>query len=127
MIDARRKVPSIDSLLRSDPGVRAAASLGRPLLKEILSRGLGEARADAARGNEPPEPDDLLAAAAARASRVASGLTPVVNATGVILHTNLGRAPLPERAAKAAARAARSYTDLEVDRISGTRGKRSTR
>ena len=49
---------------------------------------------------------------------------PVINATGVILHTNLGRAPLPERAARAAARAARNYADLEVDRETGRRGKR---
>jgi L-seryl-tRNA(Ser) seleniumtransferase len=45
----------------------------------------------------------------------------------VVLHTGLGRAPLPERAAKAALRAAVTYTDLEVDRLTGKRGKRSTR
>jgi L-seryl-tRNA(Ser) seleniumtransferase len=51
----------------------------------------------------------------------------VINATGVILHTNLGRAPVPERATRAAANAARGYSDLEVDRETGTRGRRSTR
>ena len=51
----------------------------------------------------------------------------MINATGVILHTNLGRAPLPERAIKAAARAARGYSDLEVDRETGARGRRSSR
>jgi L-seryl-tRNA(Ser) seleniumtransferase len=51
-------------------------------------------------------------------------MVPVINATGVILHTNLGRAPLPERAARAAAKAARSYTDIEVDRRTGRRGRR---
>ena len=61
-----------------------------------------------------------------RASYVASGLTPVINATGVVLHTNLGRAPLPARAAEAAARAA-GYGDLEVDRRSGERGRRTSR
>ena len=54
-------------------------------------------------------------------------MRPVINATGVILHTNLGRAPMPERAVLAAARAARCYADLEVDRESGARGRRSTR
>ena len=51
-------------------------------------------------------------------------MVPVINATGAILHTNLGRAPLPERAARAVARAARSYTDIEVDRRTGRRGQR---
>jgi L-seryl-tRNA(Ser) seleniumtransferase len=127
MPDARRKVPSVDGLLRSAPGRRAAASLGRPLLKRTLTDILDETRDAAERGVDPPSPDELLAAAAGRASRVVSGLTPVINATGVVLHTNLGRAPLPEAAAKAAARAARSYTDLEVDRDTGARGRRSSR
>ncbi len=127
MADARTRVPSVDALLRSEPGVRAARSLGRPLLKATVTKVLEEVRAAAAAGGSPPEPDEILAAAAARASQVASGLTPVINATGVILHTNLGRAPIPASAARAAARAAASYTDLEVDRNSGGRGRRGTR
>ena len=47
-----------------------------------------------------PSDDDLLAHAIGLASKVATGLTPVINATGVVLHTNLGRAPLPEAAAR---------------------------
>ncbi|MGZ4133502.1 MAG: L-seryl-tRNA(Sec) selenium transferase [Actinomycetota bacterium] len=125
--DPRRKVPSVDTLLRSEPGRRASASLGRPLLKRAISEVLDDTRAAAARGVEPPPDDELLARASARASHVISGLTPVINATGVVLHTNLGRAPLPEAAARAAARAARSYSDLEVDRETGDRGKRSSR
>lgn len=125
--DVRRKVPSVDALLRSRPGRRAAESLGRPLLKSILASTLEDVRARAARGAAPPTEDEILTTAATRASAVATGLTPVINATGVVLHTNLGRAPLPERAAVAAARAARSYTDLEVDRATGRRGKRGTR
>jgi L-seryl-tRNA(Ser) seleniumtransferase len=127
MTDVRRKMPSVDALLRSDPGRRASGSLGRPLLKRTLTEVLEHARAAAAAGVEPPSAEDLLAAAAGRASRVVRGLTTVINATGVILHTNLGRAPLPAAAAGAAARAARSYTDLEVDRDSGARGRRSSR
>ena len=125
--DVRRAVPSVDAILRSDAGRRASGTLGRSLLKLELASVLEEARADAAAGVAPAEPEDLLATAARRASRVVNGLSPVVNATGVVLHTNLGRAPMPEAAARAAARAARSYTDLEVDRDSGARGRRSAR
>jgi L-seryl-tRNA(Ser) seleniumtransferase len=126
-VDARRKVPSVDALLRSEPGRRATATFGRPLLKRTIARTLDETRGAAERGVEPPSDDDLLAHAIGLASKIAAGLTSVINATGVVLHTNLGRAPLPEEAARAAARAARTYTDLEVDRETGTRGKRSTR
>src|SRR5712691_11810002 len=122
--DVRRKVPSVDALLRSVPGRRAAESLGRPLLKAMLVSTLDDVRAGAARGGAPPDDDEILTSAATRASAVATGLTSVINATGVVLHTNLGRAPLPPAAAAAAARAARSYTDLEVDRATGRRGRR---
>jgi L-seryl-tRNA(Ser) seleniumtransferase len=123
-VDVRRKVPSVDALLRSDPARRAASTLGRPLLKRTLEDILAEVRAAAAEGDDPPPDEVLLARALGRASRAAQGMVPVINATGVILHTNLGRAPLPERAARAAARAARSYTDIEVDRQTGKRGRR---
>ncbi|MGH2681220.1 MAG: L-seryl-tRNA(Sec) selenium transferase [Actinomycetota bacterium] len=123
-VDVRRKVPSVDALLRSDPARRAASVLGRPLLKRTLEDVLAEVRSAAAEGDDPPPAEVLLARALGRASHAAQGMVPVINATGVILHTNLGRAPLPERAARAAARAARSYTDIEVDRQTGRRGRR---
>ena len=124
-VDVRRKLPSVDALLRSDPGKRAVAHFGRPIVKRMVAQTLVEARAAAERGIEPPSDDELLAHAVGLASKVATGLTSVINATGVVLHTNLGRAPLPEAAARAAARAARTYSDLEVDRETGKRGKRS--
>jgi L-seryl-tRNA(Ser) seleniumtransferase len=125
--ELRRKIPSVDALLRSGPGVRAAASLGRPLLKQTLAIVIAKAREDAAAGIAPPEDDLLLARAAQIASQAFSGLSPAINATGVLLHTGLGRAPLPERAARAVAKVVRSYSDLEVDRETGRRGKRTTR
>ena len=106
------------------PARRAASTLGRPLLKRMLEDVLAEVRSAAAEGEDPPPDEVLLARALGRASRAAHGMVPVINATGVILHTNLGRAPLPERAARAVARAARSYTDIEVDRRTGRRGRR---
>jgi L-seryl-tRNA(Ser) seleniumtransferase len=116
----------VDALLRSEPARRASDSFGRPLVKSMVSEVLTEARAGAARGLVPDVDDVLLARALQRASRVATGITPAINATGVVVHTNLGRAPLPERAVRALIRAA-GYADLEVDRDSGERGRRATR
>ena len=123
----RRKIPSVDALLRSDPGRRAAATFGRALVKRTLNLTLDAVRAEAAKGAEPPEEDAILARAVGLASYAATGLHPVINATGVVLHTGLGRAPLPERAAKAAVRTARTYSDLEIDSRTGKRGRRSSR
>ena len=117
----------MDSLLRSDPGRRASERSGRAVVRRAIRSVLDDARAASRRGREPPDEEALLALAVALAARMSSGLTPVINATGVILHTNLGRAPLPEPAVRAVERAARGYTDLEVDRESGTRGRRTSR
>jgi L-seryl-tRNA(Ser) seleniumtransferase len=125
--DARRKVPSVDALLRSDPGQRAALTVGRLVLKRTLATTLDEVRKAASAGVDPPTADEILARAVGRAAKAAFGLTPVINATGVILHTNLGRAPLAASVVKAVTRVASGYTDLEVDREGGTRGKRSSR
>src|SRR5204862_8133867 len=88
---------------------------------------LDDARRSASKGRPPPPDDELLAHAIALAAKAAFGLTPAINATGVILHTNLGRAPLADEAIQAVARAAAGYTDLEVDRTTGARGRRSAR
>jgi L-seryl-tRNA(Ser) seleniumtransferase len=125
--EVRRKIPSVDVLLRSDPARRAASTFGRPLVKRAITRALADARAAAAGGREPPPDEELLARAIGEAAGAAHGLTRVINATGVVLHTGLGRAPLSEDAARAAATAAAGYTDLEIDRTTGRRGRRSTR
>ena len=74
-----------------------------------------------------PDAEVLMATAVRLAATMSFGLSRVINATGVVLHTNLGRARLPEEAARAAARAATSATDLEVDRGTGKRGRRTSR
>jgi L-seryl-tRNA(Ser) seleniumtransferase len=127
MPDGRRRLPSVDALLRSDPGRRASERVGRAVVRRAIRSVLDEARTASARAKEAPHREALLARAVALAARMSSGLTPVINATGVVLHTNLGRAPLPEPAIRAVRRAARGYTDLEVDRDPGTRGRRTAR
>jgi L-seryl-tRNA(Ser) seleniumtransferase len=125
--DHRTRIPSVDGLLRSDPGKKATEKFGRALLKQALLATLAEIRDEATRGAAVPEDDVILARAVGAAARNYYGLSEVINATGVILHTGLGRAPLPARAAQAAAEAAGGYSDLEVDRETGARGRRTSR
>jgi L-seryl-tRNA(Ser) seleniumtransferase len=125
--DGRRLLPSVDALLRSAPGKKAATSFGRPVVKRALQLALGDARVGVMNGDGLPDDGVILARALGLAARTSNGITDVINASGVILHTGLGRAPLPRTAARAAARAASGYSDLEVDRESGGRGRRTAR
>jgi L-seryl-tRNA(Ser) seleniumtransferase len=118
--DRRRELPSVDRL------VRALASEHPELpawaLVEGARRALADAREALAGGTAPADP---AAAALALASDL---LRPrplrVVNASGVVLHTNLGRAVLPREVGEAVAAAATAYTALEIDLESGERGER---
>src|ERR671918_1416153 len=123
MTDPRRRLPSVDALLRSAPGRRASSRFGREVVRAAIRTALDESR----RGRTDDGETAVLARAVHLAARATYGLTPVINATGVVLHTNLGRAPLPERAVKEVARIAATYSDLEVERDTGARGRRSAR
>jgi L-seryl-tRNA(Ser) seleniumtransferase len=101
--------------------------MGRPLVKLSLQRTLDEVRSAAARGGRVPEDLEIMARALGASAHAYYGLTEVINATGVLLHTGLGRAPIHRLAAEAAAGAAVGYTDLEVERETGGRGRRTTR
>jgi L-seryl-tRNA(Ser) seleniumtransferase len=125
--DPRRALPAVDQLVRALGGVTGGPPLwalreaAREVLeaeRERLGRSVGEG-AGAASGA------DLIARARVRAadlSRVHP--EPVINATGILLHTNLGRAPLAAGAARAVEIAARTYGDLEIDLATGERGSR---
>ncbi|WP_410535128.1 L-seryl-tRNA(Sec) selenium transferase [Streptomyces sp. KL2] len=115
--DARRRLPRTDVVL-SDPRLTGAARrLGRAPVKSAVVRALERARS----GEIPPE--SVADAAAAALPPTAGGLRPVVNATGVLLHTNLGRAPLSQ-AAREAVDAACGPTDVELDLATGARSRR---
>jgi L-seryl-tRNA(Ser) seleniumtransferase len=109
-----RQIPRTDQLL-ADPRMRAAElRVGRDLVKAAITRAQDRARA----GEITP---DLVAdAAAAELPATAASLTPVINATGVLVHTNLGRAPL-SRAATDALLAAAGTCDVEFDLGTGAR------
>lgn len=117
MTDPRRRVPGTDTLL-ADPRLAAAQRvLGRALVKSVITAAQRRARA----GEISPEQVAEHAIAALPAT--ASSLRPVINATGVVVHTNLGRAPL-SRAALDAVVAAGGATDVEFDLATGRRARR---
>jgi L-seryl-tRNA(Ser) seleniumtransferase len=112
--------------LRSLPAVHElAAALDAPLVLAVAAarRAIDEHRA-AIRAGAPANDDLLRRARELLAELDQPSLRRVVNATGVILHTNLGRAPLPALAREAVARAAEGYSNLELDLGTGERGSR---
>ncbi|MBO0821903.1 MAG: L-seryl-tRNA(Sec) selenium transferase [Nocardiopsaceae bacterium] len=113
-MNERRRIPRTDRLLADPRLARAAGRLGRDLVKTAVTRAQDQARA----GEITPE--QVADTAVAGLPRAAVSLIPVINATGVIVHTNLGRAPLSE-AAVAALGAAAGNCDIEFDLASGTR------
>ncbi|MER5544172.1 L-seryl-tRNA(Sec) selenium transferase [Streptomyces sp. NPDC002589] len=116
-IDVRRRIPRTDHLLR-DPRLAAAVDrLGAGAVKAAVRAAQERARA----GTVSPEQVAETAFALLRDS--ASGLCPVINATGVLLHTNLGRAPL-SAAARQAVQEAAGPTDVELDLATGARARR---
>jgi L-seryl-tRNA(Ser) seleniumtransferase len=114
---ARRRIPRTDALL-ADPRLTAAQHrLGRPLVKAAIAKAQDRAR------NAEIAPEQVADAAVAELPPTAASLTPVINATGVIVHTNLGRAPL-SAAAVAAIQAAAGTCDVEFDLETGARSQR---
>lgn len=125
-MDSRfRQLPSVDKLLSRPEVAAAIAEHSRPLAVEAARQELDEARRAIAAGGRVPGVDDLARAVAERVAETASvSLRPVVNATGVIINTNLGRAPLSDEAVRAMAEVSRQYSNLEYDLESGERGSR---
>jgi L-seryl-tRNA(Ser) seleniumtransferase len=114
-----RDLPSVDALIRTERAAALIESHGRSPVLAALRGALEDCRA---RGGGCGEAE-LLDAAAAIVSRPPS-LRPVLNATGVIVHTNLGRAPLPARALERVQQVAAGYSTLEYDLAAGARGSR---
>ena len=116
MIDRRRELPAVHAIV--DPAW--IKRWGQPRVTEAARVVLDEARQAAAQGALWPM--QVLRAAMIR--RLGTGITPVINATGVALHTNLGRAPWSPRAIAAAATVASGYAAVELDLSTGRRGGR---
>ena len=117
VVDSRRRIPRTDTLLAQPPFTEAVGRLGAARVKEAITAAQDRAR----RGEIAPE--DVPDLAAGLLPATATTLRPVINATGVLLHTNLGRAPL-SAAARAALAASAGSTDVEFDLATGQRARR---
>jgi L-seryl-tRNA(Ser) seleniumtransferase len=122
--DPRRLLPNMDVLLGHPSLVERAAAFGRAPVLEAARRALEAGRRAAMGGGSVPGVEELAAAVVGDLEdRWARRTRAVVNATGVVLHTNLGRAPLSE-AARAAVAEAAGYATVEYDLAAGARGRR---
>ena len=127
--DLLRQIPSVDELLAQPRLAALAQRVDRELLVEITRTVLADLRGritgEGTAAVMALDSSVLEQRIASMVERVlASSLEPVINATGVILHTNLGRAPLIIAAAEEVRRSATSYSNLEYDLEAGARGKR---
>jgi L-seryl-tRNA(Ser) seleniumtransferase len=124
--DDLRKIPSVDSLLNSNEGQQMAAAYGHALTVSALRAVLDGIRLRAAREQGTiPLPEIILQEVEQTLKQWTSPtLEPVINATGVILHTNLGRSPLSADTLNAIQKVAQGYSNLEYDLDKGQRGSR---
>jgi len=133
--NALRSLPSVDALL-TRPNIAAAIhTAGRTLVTQAARTTLAQLRAQLKKpagdsnhtrpDSTTPETLERLILESTHAA-LAPSLRRVINATGVVLHTNLGRAPLSSVAAQSVAATAQGYTNLEFDLPAGARGKRDT-
>ena len=120
-----RNLPSVERVVSSDILAAAVATYGREWLVDLTRDALAQARQDILAGGEPPCLDDIAEAVRHAVDElVTPSPRPLINATGVVIHTNLGRAPLSKSAIAAADAVSRGYSDLEIDLATGRRGSR---
>lgn len=120
---ALRALPSVDQLLQDDETL-SASSLSTVVRLDVIRRTLAQFRDEILAGIRPSLDEIKVTVIETLTALERPRLTPVINGTGVIVHTNLGRAPVSVEAAAAMAAAAASYVPLELDVGSGERGGR---
>lgn len=120
-----RQLPSVDNLLQAGPSEALISTYGRSLTVQALRETMADARERLKAGGEAPTAEALLEVTQTRLENwLTPSLRPVINATGVIVHTNLGRAPLSAAARRSADEVAAGYSTLEYEVGSGSRGSR---
>ena len=124
---AYRPLPSVDALLRNDEVLGLIQNFPRSVITSIARDVLAEARLSIKNGGKSQSFDQLTAQIVERAKTISQNWPNVViNATGVILHTNLGRSPLSQRTTEAATTSASLYSGVEFSLSTGKRGNRNT-
>ena len=121
---ALRELPSVDRLLAESELERLTEAYGRTPVLEAARAALDEARAEIRAGQDPPPIASIVRDQLEQL--LAPRLRRVINATGVVVHTNLGRAPLADAALERVKAIGSSYSNLEFDLADGTRGSRQT-
>ena len=122
--DARAGLPSVDRLMKQSEIAALVRAYGRSLVLTVVREVLGASRPQLATRDADPSIDLVEAITARLQALMADSLRPVLNLTGTVLHTNLGRAPLPPEALEAIARVASGASNLEFDLATGRRGER---
>lgn len=120
-----RNLPSVDKLITTSQSAEWCAEFGRPLTLDAIRVVLDDVREDVKQGEVVPDINEISLLVKRKLDLwVAPTLQPVINASGVVIHTNLGRAPLSQAAIEAARSVALGYSNLEYDLLKGHRGTR---
>ena len=126
MTNALKQIPSVDSVLQTKTAAELVAVYGRSLTLEAIRQEMEAVRRDYATSKTVPQRAALLDAVQMRLEEwVTPSLLGVINATGVVLHTNLGRAPLSRSAIEMMSGVSAGYSTLEFDLEKGKRGSRT--
>ena len=123
-----RNLPSVDSVLSHDDVTTASQSFDRDWVVSVVREELETARDGIRRGGEPANVERIASLVCRRLhDTIRAEPRQVINATGVVIHTNMGRAPLSRAAIEASNQTAQGYSSLELDLKTGRRGSRQSR
>jgi L-seryl-tRNA(Ser) seleniumtransferase len=121
-----RRLPGVDTVVSDERIARLAARYPHDLLVNLVREQLEKARELISSGKPSPSLDDIVQSVLTQLDRLENPiLRPVINATGVVIHTNLGRAPLSKETIAAMDTVSRDYSNLEFDLPTGKRGSRN--
>ena len=126
MQEKLRKIPGVDKLLNHPKLKKIKYEFGKEIVVYCIRTVLQNIRKQALQGNEINDTDEIIQKIQKEITKIIDGsLKPVVNATGIILHTNLGRAPFGKKIFREIESVLTGYSNLEFDLKTGKRGHRN--